>query len=137
MNSTETAVYNNYRAVLRKVTSSARAHGDRNTRMATCRQHARQLTAERYNLSYRELKDIIARHDEQNGISHIPDPRTQEQKDFYQFQMENEQVHACPGCGGRNQVASRQNPQVFEPDGEDASPFIHSCLNCFERLSGA
>ena len=63
----EIKIYKNYR---RAVTSRPRGAGF----PAYARQLAREACVKRYNISYKEVKRIVAKHDAINGITHEKQP---------------------------------------------------------------
>lgn len=60
----EDRVYNNYRAAMRRYRSRSYAH------TPALRQRARAATATRYNVSYADVKRIVARFDEARGVAY-------------------------------------------------------------------
>jgi nitrate/TMAO reductase-like tetraheme cytochrome c subunit len=69
---TEQAVYNNYRAALRSLRqANSQNH---NSRAGGRKQIALQLTSDRYHVPVSEVKEIVRKLDEANGITHEQDP---------------------------------------------------------------
>lgn len=68
----EQAIYKTYRAAL---TSLRKASNSRDSRSAERRQRARQIVCERYKVSHAIVKDIVARKDQEAGITHEHTPQ--------------------------------------------------------------
>lgn len=81
----ELKIYKNYRAMMKK-----RNRVQKNTNNgypAYWRQLAREACVERYNVSYQEVKRIVAKYDAINGITH------EKQENSYQMPFNNPQDH--------------------------------------------
>lgn len=60
----ETRIYKNYRAMMKKRNKVSGGYP------SYWRQAARKACVERYNVSFQEVKRIVAKYDEINGITH-------------------------------------------------------------------
>lgn len=100
----ERRVYNNYRAAL-----TAQVGG----MAADRRQRARQLTVERYNVPYTEVKRIVKSMDEAHGVTH-------EYGQDYLVHLKVEEAQAAfdaspapCGCGSDEMVRVRPIPSSY------------------------
>ena len=124
----ETRIYKNYRAAL---VSLRRANNDHS---AQRRQAARKVTVDRYNIPYAELKQIIAKHDALNDITH-------EYGDDYLLQLKYEAAEKeftdnpvpC-WCGSTDMVRPRLNPSGFTID--DELNLVTVCFLHYLELEG-
>lgn len=137
---TETAIYNNYRSALRIANRASRS-GSKSSRAAERRNHARRQTVNRYNIPFTELKTIIAKHDELNGITH-------EHTEQYQYELAldlankeyRKNPHPCKRinsegveCGNTENVRVRWNPFELEIYGEHYA--MTTCFECYLEVS--
>lgn len=67
----ELKIYNNYRAMMKK---RNKTNGSNSGYPSYWRQLAREACVNRYNVSYQEVKRIVAKYDEINGITHEKQP---------------------------------------------------------------
>lgn len=64
----EIQIYNNYRAMMKKRNKTGGGYP------AYWKQAARVACVERYNVSFQEVKRIVAKYDEINGVTHEKQP---------------------------------------------------------------
>lgn len=67
----ELKIYKNYRAMMKK---RNKTNSSNSGYPSYWRQLAREACVNRYNVSYEEVKLIVAKYDEINGITHEPLP---------------------------------------------------------------
>lgn len=67
----EKKIYNNYRAMMKK---RNKTNGNHSGYPSYWRQLAREACVNRYNVSYQEVKRIVAKYDVINGITHEKQP---------------------------------------------------------------
>lgn len=127
----ETAIYNTYRKAL---TTFRKNDNGRNCRAADRRNRARKIVVERYNIPFTELKELIARHDAVNGITHDKThltPKFLAQVELKRQRDEFEANNPLPfcECGNQDEVARlRAEPNDWAK--HIMTPVI-SCSRCY------
>lgn len=122
----ETRVYNNYRAALRAQTAP---------RAGARRQAARKMTVERYNLPYAQVKDIVARFDAANDVTHEHTPEYLAHLEIERAQAEYDANPVpCTQCGSEEMVRVRCDPSTYQTKGEVILTTL--CFRCHLVLEG-
>lgn len=114
----EDKIYKNYRAAL----AAQKDH-----RAAARRQAARKMTVERYNVSYAQVKEIVARHDALTGITHEHTADYLRELEFQAAQAEYDKNPVPCACGSEEMVRVRYDPFDLEVHG-----IYRMSVKCFE-----
>jgi hypothetical protein len=122
----ETRIYKNYRNVLKAENRHKENHA------AQRRQRARKATVERYNISYVDLKTIIAKHDQINGITHEHTPDYLNELEYMEHQKAYDANPYPCRCGSTEIVRVRLHPVDYQIYGE--RNYIVTCYMCYMIL---
>lgn len=125
----EQAIYKTYRAAL---TSLRKASNSRDSRSAERRQRARQIVCERYKVSHATVKDIVARKDQEAGVTH---EHTHQYLVILELQKAREEFEKNPvpcHCGSEEMVTVRWDPYEYEI--YDKRKLMTSCYQCYLRV---
>lgn len=125
----EKRVYQAYRLTLKQLKKAANGSS---CRAADRRNRARQVVVTRYNVSFQEVKRIVAKFDALNNITHEPDRRY---GIVLNLQKAREEFQANPvpcSCGSQYNVNVHYNPFDVEIYGEYV--LVVSCDTCYTRL---
>lgn len=125
----EQAIYKTYRAAL---TSLRKASYSRDSRSAERRQRARQIVCERYKVSHAIVKDIVARKDQEAGITHEHTPQYLAMLEFQKAREEFEKNPVACHCGSNEIVNVRWDPYEYEIYSQHK--LVTSCYGCYLRL---
>lgn len=127
----EERIYNAYRLTLR---SLRRSDSDRTCRAADRRNRARKAVVDRYNVSFQQVKAIVAKFDEFKNIEHPDDPNYLIRLNFLNAREEYRKhpVEACPSCGSNELVNLRINP--FEVEINNVIRYMVSCFKCYYEV---
>lgn len=122
----ELKIYNNYRAALSSYSRLDFSHA------AQRRQKARQVTVDRYNVPFAEVKRIVAEYDALNGVTH-------EQGQDYAYKLQYEAaIKACEAnpvpckCGSTEMVRPRFNKH--KANGSDTFDISVFCYMCYRVM---
>lgn len=119
----EQQVYRHYRNMLRL---------QRGGHAAQRRQAARKLTVDRYNVTYVDVKRIVAEQDALNGVVHAS-PLTADKLQVARYNLFVKEWNANPiGCACENTelVRPRLNQRSSNPE------FVVNCLVCDMKARG-
>lgn len=126
-NKRQQQIYDNYRMALRS--SYGHRAGER-------KQHARVMIVDRYQISFKELKDIVTQGDEENGIKHEHTKGylqlLEYERKFDELIQKHEKTpQACFICKTEKGTSIyiypvKREARVYEP--------IAACEPCFVRL---
>ncbi len=127
----EERIYNAYRLALR---SFRRADNGSTCRAADRRNRARKVVVDRYNVSFQQVKAIVAKFDELKNIEHPDDPNYLVRLNFLNAREEYRKnpVEACPSCGSTELVDLRINP--FEVEINNVVQYMISCFKCYYEV---
>lgn len=109
----EERVYKAYRLTLK---SFRRESNGSTCRAAERRNRARKVVVERYNVSFQDIKRIIAKYDNINGVTHPDDPAYVLTRQFKVAEGEylKNPAKSCPKCGGNDEVRMRPAPVEWQ-----------------------
>lgn len=99
--SSEQSAYNCYRSVIKSIRSGP---GSRDTRSSAIKQKALKIAADRYHIRIGDLKRIVRKFDEDNGISHDHTENYLKQLEIERIFQETQLLYSdddmiCSVCG--------------------------------------
>lgn len=123
-------VYNAYRLALR---ANRRNANGSSCRAAERRNNARKAVVVRYNVSFQDVKSIVAEYDALNGVTHEHSPAYLLQQEWKKAQeaVTPEMLSECAKCGSTESVRLRANP-VRWAEGK-LETFV-ACYTCYRPL---